>query len=98
MVRSIGRRTNYRAAELSAEAFDQILVPIGFAHGYITLEPDTEVFYKVSNFYSLEHDAGLMWNDPDLGIDWRVAATDIILSDKDQIQPAFKGFESPFVL
>jgi len=55
-----------------AERFNQILVPVGFAHGLITLEPDTEVLYKVSSVYSPEHDKGLLWNDPALAIDWQV--------------------------
>ena len=71
---------------LSAEAWNQILVPIGFAHGLMTLEPDTEVLYKVSNYYSAEHDKGLLWNDPALGIEWPVAEEEAILSDKDNVQ------------
>jgi dTDP-4-dehydrorhamnose 3,5-epimerase len=72
---------------LSAEAWNQILVPIGFAHGLMTLEPDTEVLYKVSNYYSAEHDKGLLWNDPALGIEWPVAEDEAILSAKDKVQP-----------
>ncbi len=75
------------SAVISAREWNQILVPIGFAHGFCTLEPDTEVIYKVSNFYSVEHDRGLLWNDPDLGIDWPVAADKALLSDKDRTQP-----------
>ncbi len=72
---------------LSSEAWNQILVPIGFAHGLMTLEPDTEVLYKVSNYYSAEHDKGLLWNDPALGIEWPVAEEEAILSAKDKVQP-----------
>ena len=72
---------------LSAEEWNQILVPIGFAHGLMTLEPDTEVIYKVSNYYSAEHDKGLLWNDPALGIEWPVAEDEAILSAKDKVQP-----------
>ncbi len=72
---------------LSAEAWNQILVPIGFAHGLMTLEPDTEVIYKVSNYYAPDHDKGLLWNDPALGIEWPVAEKEAILSAKDKVQP-----------
>jgi dTDP-4-dehydrorhamnose 3,5-epimerase len=75
------------SATISAQAWNQIFVPAGFAHGLVTLEPDTEVIYKVSNVYSPEHDKGLLWNDPDLGIDWPVAAEAAILSEKDESQP-----------
>ncbi len=72
---------------LSAEEWNQILVPIGFAHGLMTLEPDTEVIYKVSNYYAPDHDKGLLWNDPALGIEWPVAEDEAILSAKDKVQP-----------
>lgn len=77
------------AAEISAEAWNQILVPVGFAHGFCTLRPDTEVIYKVTDYYAPECDKGVLWNDPDLGIDWPVAADAAVLSDKDRRQPRF---------
>jgi dTDP-4-dehydrorhamnose 3,5-epimerase len=74
------------AIELSAENGWQLLVPIGFAHGFCTLEPDTEIVYKVSGYYSAAHDHGLLWNDPALGIEWPVGVK-AVLSDKDRRQP-----------
>lgn len=77
------------AAEISADAWNQILVPIGFAHGFCTLDPDTQIIYKVTNYYSLQHDLGIRWNDPDLKIDWPFAEEEVELSEKDKTQPLF---------
>ncbi len=76
------------AVVLSAADGNQLFVPEGVAHGFCTLEPNTEVFYKVSRYYSPEHDRGMLWNDPALGIAWPVAAAEALLSDKDRRQPA----------
>ena len=84
------------AVEISAENWLQVLVPKGFAHGYMTLSPDTEVIYKVSDFYAPELDAGLPWNDPDLAIDWGRAPDAIQLSERDRDHPPFSDFVSPF--
>ncbi len=81
---------------LSAEAWTQILIPIGFAHAYLTREPDTDVFYKVSQFYAPECESGLLWNDPDLAIDWRAPQESVVLSEKDGKLPLFRNLESPF--
>jgi dTDP-4-dehydrorhamnose 3,5-epimerase len=75
------------AVVLSAAEWNQIFIPEGFAHGFCTLEPDTQVIYKVSSYYSAEHDRGLAWNDPGLDIAWPVTADEAILSDKDQKHP-----------
>jgi dTDP-4-dehydrorhamnose 3,5-epimerase len=82
------------SAVISAEEWNQIFVPVGFAHGLLTLEPNTEVLYKVSEVYSPEHDKGLLWNDPALGIAWPV--TDVILSDKDRAQPLLANVPAYF--
>jgi dTDP-4-dehydrorhamnose 3,5-epimerase len=77
------------AVTLTADDPTQILVPVGFAHGFCTLEPDTEVVYKVSNVYSQPNDRSLRWNDPALGIAWPVGAGDALVSDKDAKAPLF---------
>lgn len=77
------------AAEISAREWNQILVPIGFAHGYLTLEPETEVFYKVTNYYSPQHEFGIRWNDPALAIEWPAVERDILISERDRAQPLF---------
>ncbi|WP_059041772.1 dTDP-4-dehydrorhamnose 3,5-epimerase [Paenibacillus rubinfantis] len=70
---------------LSEDNKRQLLVPKGFAHGFCTLTTNTQVLYKVDEYYSPEHDRGILWNDPDLNIDWPV--TKPLLSDKDQCHP-----------
>jgi dTDP-4-dehydrorhamnose 3,5-epimerase len=72
---------------LSADAWNQILVPVGFAHGFCTLAPDTEVLYRLSNDYSPAHERVLLWNDEALRIDWPVAIEDAVLSDRDRRNP-----------
>jgi dTDP-4-dehydrorhamnose 3,5-epimerase len=90
---SYGRWT---ATTLTARGGEQIFVPRGFAHGYCTLEADTEVAYKVDEYYAPDCEQGLVWNDPELAIDWPVAASAAVLSDKDRKLPRFADFVSPF--
>ncbi len=83
------------SAVISAEAWNQIFVPEGFAHGFCTLEPDTQVLYKVSDFYAPEAEQGLLWNDPELGIDWPSAAG-AVLSERDRGWPALRDLSRVF--
>lgn len=84
------------AVELSAENWHQLFVPEGFAHGFCTLQPDTEVLYKVSAPYAPDHDRGLLWDDPALDIDWPVKADEAVVSDKDRAQPRLDELEAAF--
>ena len=80
---------------LSAENWLQLYVPRGFLHGFLTLEPDTEVQYKVDSPYSPECDGAVAWNDPTLGIEWPGTAAPV-LSAKDAAAPRFADWETPF--
>lgn len=84
------------SAELSAEEWTQIFIPVGFAHGFCSLEPDTMVLYKVDALYSPEHDSGILWNDPDLGIDWPVTDENAVVSDKDKTLLRFRDLADQF--
>jgi len=80
----------YASAELGEATGEHIFVPVGFAFGYCTLEPDCQVIYKVSAYYAPTLDRGLAWDDPALGIAWPAGATEAILSDKDRRHPRLK--------
>lgn len=84
------------AVELSAENRLQLLIPVGFAHGFCTLEPNAEVHYKVSAHYAPSHDHGVAWDDPALGIDWPVETGRAVLSDKDKKHPLFADLPAYF--
>lgn len=84
------------SAELSAENGIQIFVPRGFLHGFSTLLPNTEISYKVDNYYSRECDGAVIWNDPDLAIEWGIDPATATLSEKDAAAPPFSDFVTPF--
>jgi dTDP-4-dehydrorhamnose 3,5-epimerase len=81
---------------LSAEAWNQLYVPQGFAHGFCTLEPNTEVIYKVNRPYSAAHERGFLWNDPALEIPWPVALDAAVVSDKDRNLPKLAELPASF--
>jgi dTDP-4-dehydrorhamnose 3,5-epimerase len=88
---SFGRHVS---AVLSAEAWNRLFVPTGFAHGFCTLEPATEVVYKVTAYYSRDHDRGIRWDDPALGILWPVGPAAAVLSEKDRALPGLQAAEA----
>lgn len=81
-------------AEINSENGKQMLVPRGFLHGYMTLQPNTHVMYKVDAHYNQEAEGCVAWNDPDLAIDWGPLAKNAILSDKDETAPLFADIQS----
>ena len=83
------------AVELSAENKRQLLIPRGFGHGFVTLTDDVEFLYKEDNLYNPSTDRNILWNDPELGIDWRVENP--ILSEKDRTAPLLRDSDVDFV-
>lgn len=86
----------YVSAELSAQNGHQLWIPAGFAHGFCTLQPLTEVSYKVTDYYSPNHDRGLRWDDPTIDIHWPTVAADTFLSAKDKGQPLLAELKESF--
>ena len=85
------------AEELSAENGKQLFIPAGFLHGFITLEANTEIMYKCSDYYAPDCDVSVRFDDPDIAIDWPIQTVRAILSDKDDAALRFADFQSPFV-
>lgn len=83
-------------ALLSAAEWNQVLIPKGFAHGFLALEPDTEVQYKVTAPYSREHDRTIRFDDPAIGIEWPMTPEALVLSDKDRSAPLLADIETGF--
>ena len=83
-------------AVLTAEGAEQLYIPHGFAHGFCTLEENVIVNYKVDGGYAPKLEGGILWNDPDIGIDWPVPEAEMLLSPKDRVLPSFSDFETPF--
>lgn len=90
---TFGRWTGLR---ISRAAWNQVLIPAGFAHGFLTLEPDTEVLYKVSAPYSPAHERSIRFDDPEIGIDWPLAGRAPILSEKDAGAPVLRDLAPAF--
>lgn len=87
----------HAGAELSAGNGKQLYVPAGFAHGFCTLADDTEVVYKVSDFYSRAHDAAILWDDPELAVPWPLHGLRAHVSQKDASAPRLVEIDNPFV-
>lgn len=86
----------WQGYELTAENGHQLYVPVGFAHGFLTLEPDSELVYKCSDYYAPETEGTILWNDLDIGIKWPINC-EPLLSQKDNVAPFLRDFESPFI-
>ena len=87
---------NYITCELSKENFKHIYIPSGFAHGFCTLEDNTEVCYKTSNFYSASNEGTIAWNDKKISVNWQIPHEQLIISEKDKKGININDFKSPF--
>lgn len=84
------------SARLTAEGGEQLYIPVGFGHAFVTLEPDVEIAYKVTDVYAPDCDGGVRWNDPKLGIEWPLPADGAVLSDKDAVLPGLDDLDVDF--
>jgi len=82
--------------ELSAQNGAQLLIPTGFAHGFVTLLPDSEIVYKCSDYYAPQTEGALRWDDPAIGIEWPLSGITPAISEKDAAAHGLDGFDSPF--
>ena len=85
------------AEELSAQNGQQLLVPVGFAHGFVTLEDDTEILYKCTDYYAPDCDRALQFDDPEIAVNWGIARDAAVLSEKDAAAPSLAALDNPFV-
>ena len=86
----------YVSVKLSSENKRQLFVPRGFAHGFVVLSETAIFSYKVDNWYAPEHDSGIIWNDPEIGVDWQIPDSEVLLSDKDKALKALIDTGNPF--
>ena len=86
----------FESIVLSSENKEQLFVPNGFAHGFIVLSKSALLSYKVDNYYNPDSESGVLWNDLDLNIDWKINKKEIIVSEKDKSLPTFNNITNPF--
>ena len=87
---------HFETTVLSAENKEQLFIPKGFAHGFVVLSESAIFSYKVDDYYNSESESGIIWNDPDLNIKWKIKQTEIIISEKDKRLPSFNNIINPF--
>ena len=89
---------HWACAKLSAQNGKQMWIPEDFLHGYVTLEDNCQIAYKCTNYYNKDHEHAVLWNDPDLNIDWQIEHESAIISDKDARAPLFADLKPPFII
>ena len=87
---------HFETTLLSQENKNQLFIPKGFAHGFIVLSETAIFSYKIDNYYNPDSESGVLWNDPDLHIDWKINKKEIIVSEKDKSLPTFNNITNPF--
>jgi dTDP-4-dehydrorhamnose 3,5-epimerase len=88
--------SQYVSTELSAQTYKMLFIPAGFAHGFVTLDPECEIQYKTDAYYMPSHEGGIHWDDPDLAINWPIQYNLVTLSEKDALLPTLTNFQSAF--